>query len=98
MKNIESLLKLLKQNSPTYRTLVLFNESGEQYEKFDSALKKSGIQTAFYLKGGLSGYRHFLENTALSWKSRAERVVTLGGCGTCDSVNQDEQLVELKSH
>ena len=98
VKNIESLLKLLKQNSPTYRTLVLFNESGEQYEKFDAALKKPGIPTAFYLKGGISGYRDFLENTALSWKSKAERVVTLGGCGTCGSVNQEEQFIELKSH
>ena len=98
VKNIESLLKLLKQNSPTYRTLVLFNESGEQYEKFDAALKKAGIPTAFYLKGGISGYRDFLENTALSWKSRAERVVTLGGCGACGSVNQEEQFIELKSH
>ena len=94
VKNIESLLKLLKQNSPTYRTLVLFNESGEQYEKFDAALKKAGIQTAFYLKGGISGYRHFLENTALSWKSRAERVVTLGGCGTCGRVSLEEEQTE----
>ena len=94
VKNIESLLKLFKQNSPTYRTLV----SGEQYEKFDAALKKAGIPTAFYLKGGINGYRHFLGNTALSWKSRAERVVTLGGCGTCGSVSQEEQNVEFKRH
>jgi rhodanese-related sulfurtransferase len=91
VKNIESLLKLFKQNSPTYRTLVLFNESGEQYEKFDAALKKAGIPTAFYLKGGINGYRHFLGNTALSWKSRAERVVTLGGCGTCGRVSLEEE-------
>ena len=98
VKNIESLLKLAKQNGPTYRAIVLFNESGELYEKFDAALKKAGISTAFYLKGGINGYRHFLENTALSWKSRAERVVTLGGCGTCGSVSQEEQNVEFKRH
>jgi rhodanese-related sulfurtransferase len=94
VKNIESLTKLLKQNSPTYLTLVLFNESGEQYEKFDAALKKTGIPTAFFLKGGLSGYRYFLENTTLSRKSRAERVVTLGGCGTCGRVSLEEENTE----
>ncbi|MGA9477686.1 MAG: rhodanese-like domain-containing protein [Desulfobacterales bacterium] len=94
VKNIESLLRLLKQNSPTYLTLVLFNESGEQYEKFDAALKKAGIPTAFYLKGGISGYRHFLENTTLSWKSKAERVVTLGGCGSCGRVCFEEGQTE----
>lgn len=94
VKNIESLLKLLKQNSPTYLTLVLFNENGEQYKKFDAALKKAGIPTAFYLKGGISGYRHFLENTILSRKSRAERVVALGGCGTCGRVSLEEENTE----
>jgi len=97
-KNIESLVKVAKQNSPTYRTIVLFNENGEQYEKFDAALKKAGISTAFYLKGGMNGYRKFLENTTLSWKSKAERVVTSGGCGTCSSVSQEEQNIEFKRH
>ena len=91
VKNIESLVKLAKQNGPTYRAMVLFNENGEQYEKFDAALKKAGISNSFYLKGGISGYRHFLENTTLSWKSRAERVVTLGGCGTCGRVSLEEE-------
>ena len=90
VKNIESLVKLAMQYGRTYRTLVLFNENGEQYEKFDAALKKAGISTAFYLKGGINGYGHFLENTALSWKSKKERIVTLGACGTCGSVIQEE--------
>ena len=94
VKNIESLVKLAKQNSPAYRTLLLFNENGEQYEKFDTALKKAGISAAFYLKGGISGYRNFLENTTLSWKSREERVVTLGGCGTCSRVSLEEEQTE----
>jgi rhodanese-related sulfurtransferase len=90
VKNMESLVKLAKQKGPRYRAIVLFNENGEQYEKFDSALKKTGISTAFFLKGGISSYRHFLENTALSWKSKKERIVTLGVCGTCGSVIQKE--------
>lgn len=94
VENIERLVKFAKQNALTYRTLVLFNERGEQYEKFNAALKTAGITNAFYLKGGLSGYRNFLENTALSWRSRAERVVTLGGCGTCGRVSLDEEQTE----
>lgn len=89
-KNIESLVKLATQYSSTYRTIVLFNENGEHYEKFDAALKKAGISTAFYLKDGMSGYRQFLENTTVSWKSRAERVVSMGGCGTCGRVTSEE--------
>ena len=98
VNNIESLVKLAKQKGPSYSALVLFNENGEKYEKFDAALKKAGMSNAFYLKGGISGYRHFLKNTTLSWKSRAERTVTLGGCGTCGSVNQEEQHIEPKYH
>jgi rhodanese-related sulfurtransferase len=98
VKNIESLVKLAKQKGLRYRAIVLFNENGELYEKFDAALKKAGISTAFCLKGGINGYRHFLENTTLSWKSKAERVVTLGGCGTCSSAIQEEQNVEFKRH
>jgi len=91
VENIESLVKLAKQKGPRHRAIVLFNENGEQYEKFDAALKKAGISTAFYLKGGINGYRNFLENTTLSWKSRAERVVTLGECGTCGRVSLEEE-------
>ena len=94
MKNIESLVKLAMKKGPKYRALVLFNENGELYEKFDAALKKAGISTAFYLKGGINGYRDFLENTTLSWKSKAERVVTLGGCGTCGRVSVGEEQTE----
>ena len=93
-KNIESLVKLVMQYSSTYRTIVVFNENGEHYEKFDAALKKAGISTAFYLKGGINSYRIFLKNTTLSWKSRAERVVTLGGCGTCGRVASEEGQTE----
>jgi rhodanese-related sulfurtransferase len=96
VKNIESLVKLAKQKGPRYRTIVLFNENGELYEKFDAALKKAGISTAFYLKGGINGYRDFLENTTLSWKSKAERVVTLGGCGTCGRVSVGEEQTERR--
>jgi rhodanese-related sulfurtransferase len=96
-KNIESLVKLVMQCSPTYRTIVLFNENGKQYEKIDAALKKAGISTAFYLKGGINGYRNFIENATLSWKSKAERVITLGGCGTCSRVGiEDEQINRLR--
>ena len=98
VKNIESLVKLVKQNGPSYRTIVLFNENGEQYEKFDAALKKAGIANAFYLKGGMNGYRHYNGNVALSWKSKDERIVTLGGCGICGSVNLKEQHIEPNNH
>jgi rhodanese-related sulfurtransferase len=93
-KNIKNLVKLAMQYRSTYRTIVLFNENGEHYEKFDAALKKAGISTAFYLKGGINSYRIFLKNTTLSWKSRAERVVTLGGCGTCGRVASEEGQTE----
>jgi rhodanese-related sulfurtransferase len=97
VENIGNLVKLARQCSPAYRTIVLFNENGEQYETFDAVLKRAGISTAFYLKGGINGYRNFIENTPLSWKSKAERVVTLGGCGTCSRVSiEDEQINRLR--
>ncbi|MDZ7579190.1 MAG: rhodanese-like domain-containing protein [Deltaproteobacteria bacterium] len=90
MPTIAGLVKVAQQSDPAYRTLVLLTENGERDEKLDAALNAAGITNAFYLRGGLGGYRQFLENTTLSWKSRAERLVVSGGCGTCGAVNQEE--------
>ena len=93
VNNIESLLKHVKRKDPGYRILVLFNEHSDPDEKFEKALKKAGISNVFCLEGGLNGYRRFLRNTALSLKSKKERIVTLGGCNTCGQVNQEEQNI-----
>ncbi|MFZ0133441.1 MAG: rhodanese-like domain-containing protein [Desulfobacterales bacterium] len=93
VNNIESLLKHAKQYGPTHRILVLLNEHADPHEKFVAAFKKAGISNAFFLESGLNGYRKFLKNTALSLKSKKERIVTLGGCNTCGQKNQEEQNI-----
>ncbi|MFO7687346.1 MAG: rhodanese-like domain-containing protein [Desulfobacterales bacterium] len=99
MPTIAGLVKVAQQSDPAYRTLVLLTENGERDEKLDAALNAAGITNAFYLKGGLGGYRQFLENTTLSWKSREERLVVSGGCGACGAVNQQEEPhAEGKGH
>lgn len=98
VKNIESLKKFVEKKDPNYCILVLFNEHGDSYEKFYVALKKAGISSAFFLDGGLSGYRKFMENTALSWKSKEERIITFGACNSCGSGNPEKQNIDPTTH
>jgi len=42
--------------------VLIFNKTGDKYEKIAEAVHKAGIANVFYLKGGLDGYREFLKN------------------------------------
>ena len=42
--------------------ILIFNKTGDKYEKIAEAVHKAGIANVFYLKGGLDGYREFLKN------------------------------------
>jgi len=71
-----------ERNLPFYSVLIV-NESGEVNKDVKEIVKRSGIENVFYLAGGLKEYQVYLNRLALSWKSRKERVKSVGGCETC---------------
>jgi rhodanese-related sulfurtransferase len=79
--SMPGLRKLITKNKP-FHSIVIFNETGEQYEKAEKMMNRIGIDT-FHLKGGVAGYQTYLEGLLLSWKPRDSRMKTVSNCRTC---------------
>jgi len=75
------LRKIIKKSQP-FQSIVLFDESGEQYEKAEKMMSRMGIE-AFQLQGGVAAYQGYLQGLQLSWKSRDSRMKTVGNCKPC---------------
>jgi rhodanese-related sulfurtransferase len=79
------LKRLLSDNKP-FQSIVVFDETGEQYEKAGRILSEMGTE-AFYLDGGVVGYQKYLEGLVLSLKPRDSRLKTVGNCSPCGNGN-----------
>jgi len=82
-------LKKLISNNRSFQSIILFNESGEHYEKAAKIMNRMGIE-AFSLKGGLAGYQKYMEGLLLSWKPRDSRMKTVSKCQPCGERAEDE--------
>jgi rhodanese-related sulfurtransferase len=82
--------KLISNNkTKPFQSIIIFNETGEQYEKAEKLLNRMGIET-FKLQGGVAGYRKYFEGRLLSWKPRDSRIKTVGNCKPCgEKVKED---------
>ena len=77
------LRKLISKNkNKPFQSIIIFNETGTQYEKAEKILNRMGIET-FNLQGGVAGYRKYLEGLLLSWKPRDSRIKTVSNCKPC---------------
>ena len=81
---------ILKIREATYRhkkdpfsSVLIFNQSGEQYGKIDSLIQKTELQNVFYLKDGLNGYKTFLQRQALIWQANNHSKKMLKKCANC---------------
>jgi rhodanese-related sulfurtransferase len=86
-RSMPELRKLIKKNKP-FQSILLFNESGEQYEKAEKMMNRMGIEL-FYLQGGVAAYQKYLEGLMLSWKPRDSRMKTIGNCKPCGEKIKD---------
>jgi rhodanese-related sulfurtransferase len=83
------LSKLIAKNkSKPLQAVVIFNGTGEQYEKAEKMMNRIGIHP-FYLQGGLAAYQKYLEGLMLSWKPRDSRMKTVGDCKPCGEKTAD---------
>jgi rhodanese-related sulfurtransferase len=79
--SLPGLRKLITKIKP-FHSIIIFNETGEQYEKAEKMMNRIGIET-FHLKGGVAGYQKYLEGLLLSWKPRDSRMKTVSNCKPC---------------
>ena len=78
---IDTLTRKQKQNP--FLSVLVFNESGEGYERIEKIVKKIELKNVFYLEGGIEGYRRFLQHLTDSWKPKESRIKTINKCRTC---------------
>jgi rhodanese-related sulfurtransferase len=69
------------KNQPFF-TILVCNETGDGYHDLDKLLTNAGVN-AFFLQGGVGGYRRYLEDLMLTWQSPDSRIKTSRKCGTC---------------
>ena len=69
------------KNQP-FLSILVFNETGDGYGRANKILADLSLN-AFYLQGGVAGYKRYLEDLMLSWLPRDSRIKTNRKCGTC---------------
>jgi len=74
-----------------FLSVVVFNETGDGYEGVNKILTGIGVN-AFYLHGGVTGYKRYLEDLMLSWLPRDSRIMTSSICRTC-SEEMEENII-----
>ncbi len=70
-----------KQDS--FLPVLILNKNGQDYEEIERLLRNAGTRTTFFLKGGLDGYKTFLQKQALIRRSKANQGKTSQKCSAC---------------
>jgi len=86
--SMPALKRLINQNRP-FQSIVIFNETGEQYEKAEKTISRIGIE-AYRLEAGIEGYQKYLEGLLLSWKPQDSRMKRVGNCKPCGEKTADD--------
>jgi rhodanese-related sulfurtransferase len=69
--NIKNIIRTRRNR---YYSIVVFNETGEQYEEIKESIDKAKIENVYYLQGGINEYKEYLKQLSLSWKPKDPRI------------------------
>lgn len=72
----------IQKNDP-FLSVLIFNETGADYDRIEKTIKKTGLKNVFYLSGGFEGYQRFIHHLWLSWKPKQDRTKTINKCKPC---------------
>jgi rhodanese-related sulfurtransferase len=86
--SMPGLRRLMTKNKP-FHSIIIFNQTGDMYEKAQSIMGRKGIET-FNLQGGIAGYQKYLDGLMLSWKPRDSRMKTVSNCKPCGKEAEEE--------
>ncbi|MCP4672578.1 MAG: rhodanese-like domain-containing protein [Desulfobacula sp.] len=73
----------IAKNNPLM-AVIIFNETGKDYESLEHQINKAYGHKIFYLKGGLEAYQKFLNYKMLASKPKSERTKKIGQCEPCN--------------
>jgi rhodanese-related sulfurtransferase len=90
----ENLNSIRRSRRDRYYSIVVFNETGEQYEKVKARIDKAKIENVYYLQGGAAGYRKYLKDLMSSWHLRENRMKKVGNCRPCGQEEKNDSLLQ----
>jgi rhodanese-related sulfurtransferase len=73
--NIKSIMHTRRNR---YYSIVVFNETGEQYQKIKKNIDKAKIENVYYLQGGINKYKEYLKQLPLSWQPKDWQIKKIG--------------------
>jgi len=82
------------KNQP-FLSILVFNETGDGYARTNKILAGLGVN-AFYLQGGVAGYKQYLGDLMLSWLPRDSRIKTNRKCRTCSEAIEENIITEVR--
>ena len=75
--------KLTAYKDDPFRTLLIFNNQGEQYRKIEKLLKKTGLENLFFLEGGALAYKALLDRQAIIRQAKDRSAASPKNCVAC---------------
>ncbi|MCP4671588.1 MAG: hypothetical protein GY857_09800 [Desulfobacula sp.] len=78
---IKKSLSIQKNNPLT--TVIIFNETGQDYSTLEKDINKTFEHKVFYLKGGIKAYQSFMDNQKLANRPKSQRTREVGHCEPC---------------
>jgi rhodanese-related sulfurtransferase len=72
-----------KRTGDPFLSILICDENGEHYEKIEKLIQKASINSVLYLKGGIEGYRTFLQQQVSIWKGKGNTRKTVKKCTSC---------------
>ena len=83
------------KNQP-FLSVVVFNETADGYDRANKILAGLGVN-AFYLQGGVAGYKKYLGDLLLSWLPRDSRIKTNRQCRACAKETEEKIITEIRN-
>lgn len=70
------------RNTPL-AAVIIFNETGKDYDKLEKEINKTFAHKVFFLEGGIEAYQTFLNYQRLANKPISQRTKEIGHCEPC---------------
>lgn len=85
-KKIPDMVQAIFTNQPSntpLTTVIIFNETGKDYDIYEKQINPTFGHKVFYLQGGLEEYQQFLNSNQLANKPKSQRTKEIGHCEPC---------------
>lgn len=71
-------------NAHEFKTILIVNERGSDYEKIEKIAEAAKTQNVFFLQGGLVAYEQYISDLKLAMAPKQDRMVNKNACDSCE--------------